>query len=55
MDVDENLLTEFESGLNPQHLEKSVIPATLIGFGEISTIFQIGDESGTAYKRLPLF
>jgi hypothetical protein len=55
MDVDENLLTEFESGLNPQHLERSTIPATLIGFGEISAIFQIGDRSGTAYKRLPLF
>lgn len=55
MDVDENLLIEFEAGLNPQHLEQSVIPATLIGFGEISAIFQIGDRFGTAYKRLPLF
>ena len=55
MHVDENLLTEFESGLNPQHLERSAIPATLIGFGEISAIFQIGDHSGTAFKRLPLF
>ena len=55
MDVDENLLVEFETGLNPQHLERSTIPATLIGFGEISAIFQIADRSGTAYKRLPLF
>ena len=55
MNVDENLLKDFESGLNPQHLEQSAIPATLIGFGEISAIFQIGDHSGTAYKRLPLF
>ena len=55
MDIDENLLTEFESGLNPQHPEKSGIPATLIGFGEISAIFQIGDQSNTAFKRLPLF
>lgn len=55
MDVDVNLLAEFETGLNPQHLEKSEIPATLIGFGEISAIFQIADRTGTAYKRLPLF
>lgn len=55
MDVDQNLLTEFESGLNPQQLEHSAIPAILIGFGEISAIFQIGDRTATAYKRLPLF
>jgi hypothetical protein len=55
MDIDENLLTEFESGLNPQKLDQSDIPAALIGFGEISAIFQIGDQTGTAFKRLPLF
>lgn len=55
MDVDQNLLTEFESGLNPQQIEHSAIPAILIGFGEISAIFQIGDRTETAYKRLPLF
>jgi len=55
MDIDGKLLIEFESGLNPQHLEQSLIPARLIGFGEISAIFQIGDMSNTAFKRLPLF
>ncbi len=55
MNIDRNLLTEFESGLHPQHLERSTIPPTLIGFGEISAIFQIGEHSGTAFKRLPLF
>ncbi len=55
MNIDENQLAEFESGLNPQQLELSAIPATLIGFGEISAIFQIGEHSDTAYKRLPLF
>jgi hypothetical protein len=52
---DENLLFQFESGLNPQYLDKSAIPASLIGYGEISAIFQIDDRSETAYKRLPLF
>ena len=55
MRVDENLLIEFESGLNPQHIEKSSIPASLIGYGEISAIFQMGHQSDTAFKRLPLF
>ncbi len=52
---DENLLFQFESGLNPQRLDKSAMPASLIGYGEISAIFQIDDRSETAYKRLPLF
>jgi hypothetical protein len=55
MHIDENQLIEFESGLNPQHIEKSTIPASLIGYGEISAIFRIGDQSDMAFKRLPLF
>jgi len=53
--VDENLLYEFESGLNPQDPKNSPIAATIIGYGEISAIFQIGDNSEVAFKRLPLF
>jgi hypothetical protein len=53
--ADEHLLQEFESGLNPQRLEDSAIPATIIGYGEISAIFQVADNSMTAFKRLPLF
>ncbi|MBE9544046.1 MAG: hypothetical protein IMF02_06095 [Proteobacteria bacterium] len=55
MRVDENLLYEFESGLNPQDLKNSPTPATIIGYGEISAIFQIADNSEVAFKRLPLF
>ena len=53
--ADEHLLQEFELGLNPQRLEDSTIPATIIGYGEISAIFQIADHSRVAFKRLPLF
>lgn len=53
--VDEHLLFEFEKNLNPQNLMDSPIPATLIGFGEISAIFEIADNAGVAFKRLPLF
>ena len=55
MFADEHLLHKFELGLNPQRLEASAIPATIIGYGEISAIFQIAEYPGAAFKRLPLF
>jgi hypothetical protein len=55
MIVDEDFLYEFETGLNPQDLQNSPIPATIIGYGEISAIFQIADNAELAFKRLPLF
>lgn len=53
--ADENLLAQFEIGLNPQNPKDSAIPATIIGYGEISAIFQIADHPDVAFKRLPLF
>lgn len=53
--VDENLLAQFEIGLNAQNLKDSAIPATIIGYGEISAIFQMADLPDVAFKRLPLF
>ena len=55
MNIDNGLLERFEAGLDPQNIDRSAIPARLIGFGEISAIFQIGDETAWAYKRMPLF
>jgi hypothetical protein len=51
------LLQEFERGLDPQHPEHSRIPARILGYGEISTVFAIQAEGleGLAFKRLPLF
>ncbi len=48
-------LINFEAGLNPSNLSESEIPAVILGFGEISTIFQIGTDQNWAYKRMPLF
>ena len=50
-------LREFERGLDPQEPEDSQIPATVLGYGEISTVFAINAESleGLAFKRMPLF
>ena len=55
--VDIGLLQEFERGLDPQHPERSKIPARILGYGEISTVFEIQAEGlqGLAFKRLPLF
>jgi hypothetical protein len=55
MIADESLLYEFENGLNPQRLKDSTIAADIIGYGEISAIFQIAHHPEVAFKRLPLF
>ena len=50
-------LRVFERGLDPQEPEGSQIPATVLGYGEISTVFAVNAESleGLAFKRMPLF
>jgi len=55
--VNEELLKEFEEKLNPAKPEESPIPAKILGYGEISTVFEILDESqkDIAFKRMPLF
>lgn len=55
--VDLELLQEFEQGLDPAHPERSRIPAQVLGYGEISTVFaiQAGGLQDLAFKRLPLF
>ena len=57
MQVDIELLKEFERGLDPAHPETSRIPARVLGYGEISTIFEIQTEStkNLACKRMPIF
>lgn len=55
--IDQARLTQFESELDPQNLEHSPIPVTVMGFGEISTVLdiEIGAQNELAYKRMPLF
>ena len=55
--VDVGLLEEFERGLDPRHPERSRIPARVLGYGEISTVFEIRARGmeGYAFKRLPIF
>jgi len=57
MQIDIELLKEFERGLDPEHPDQSKIPAKVLGYGEISTSFEI-DSPGTrglACKRMPIF
>jgi len=55
MNIDSELLQRFEAGLDPQRLSASAVPAKVIGYGEISAIFQIEGDDDTVYKRLPIF
>jgi hypothetical protein len=57
IEIDMDLLKEFEEKLNPAKPEDSPIPTRVLGYGEISTVFEIHHEnqSGIAFKRMPLF
>ena len=55
MKINVDLLKKFESGLDPSHPETSKIPAKVLGYGEISTVFEIEDEPSLACKRMPIF
>lgn len=57
LQVDLEVLREFERGLDPQHPERSKVPARILGYGEISTVFEVQAPPlrGLACKRLPIF
>ena len=55
MNISGEVIREFETGLDPGNLGNSTIPADVLGYGEISTVFRIGDDKDYAYKRMPLF
>lgn len=51
------LLQSFEKELDPEFPEMGKTPAKVLGYGEISTVIEIGhgDERDLAYKRMPMF
>jgi hypothetical protein len=55
--IDSELLLQFELTINPAHPEKCAIPTKVLGYGEISTVIQIGkgQNKDIAYKRMPIF
>lgn len=48
-------LDQFERELNPLTFSAADANAQVLGYGEISTVFQIGADREQAYKRMPLF
>ena len=49
------MLKQFEEELDPANLAASRIPVKVLGYGEMSTVLQVGDDAGRACKRMPLF
>jgi len=54
-DIDRDLVAAFEAQLDAVHPDRGPIPARVIGYGEISTVLQIGGHAGQVYKRLAGF
>ena len=58
-DIDFEALRAFDAGLNLRQLERSRVPARVMGYGVISTDFAVQDPEGRlgelAFKRLPIF
>ena len=57
LEINVELLTRFEKGLDPRFPERSEIPARVLDYGEISTVLEIGtgSEKDLVYKRMPMF
>ncbi len=57
MDIDKDVLAEFERTIDTLHPDKGGIPIHILGFGEISLVFEFisGKNTGYAFKRLPIF
>lgn len=55
IEVDTGLIERFENQLDPSIPDAGDIPLTVLGYGEISAVFQIRDEEGVVFKRLPPF
>ncbi|HEX6305908.1 MAG TPA: DUF6206 family protein [Anaerolineales bacterium] len=55
--IQSDLLLEFERGLDPLHPERSRVPCQILGYGEISTVFEIDVEGleDLAFKRMCIF
>ena len=56
MKINLELLKDLERSINTIQPEKGKIPIKVLGFGEISLVFEIlNDPEHLAYKRIPIF
>ncbi len=53
--INTDLIRQFELALNPADMDKTKIPVKVLGYGEISTVFQLEGQPELALKRMPLF
>lgn len=55
--INQELLDQFEQGLDPRYPRNGTVPARVLGYGEMSTTLEIGtgNEINLAYKRIPMF
>jgi len=53
--IDLERLRSLEERLEPWNLDRSPDGLRLLGYGEISAVFALGDDDSVAYKRMPLF
>ena len=55
MKINIELLKELEKNIDTVNPEKGKIPIKILGFGEISLVFELMDDPELAYKRIPIF
>jgi hypothetical protein len=56
MKINVDIIKELEDTIDTIHPERGKIPITILGYGEISLVFELVDDpQNIAYKRLPIF
>lgn len=55
LNINQNLIRKFENTIDTLNPDKSRIPINILGYGEISLVFEFQDNPSIAYKRLPIF
>ncbi len=56
MKINTDLIVKLEETIDTIHPERGEIPIKILGFGEISLVFELVDDpEKVAYKRLPIF
>ncbi|MHA1972473.1 MAG: DUF6206 family protein [Candidatus Hodarchaeales archaeon] len=55
MNFNKDLIKKFELTINTIDPDKGQIPINILGYGEISLVFELINDPGIAYKRLPIF
>lgn len=55
MKIDIEILQKLENTIDTIHPEKGEVPIKILGFGEISLVFELLEDPKIAYKRIPIF